>query len=344
MEIRTKVSSAFTGQRLTRRGALGAAAGLAVVLHGRGAAAARQDASPTSGWSFVDDKGVTVELPEAPQRLVADVNAAAPLWDFGIRPVGVFGWNASETGDFGDAGGNIDPSTVEVAGNATEPIQLEKLASLDPDLTITLTWTLDDPVEYWSIEEALVPQVQAIAPLLAMSATGRADVNTERFAELAAALGADLETPELAEAKAGYETAKTDFLAAAAAKADLVMLFVGITPEAVWVANPADWADLNFYLESGVSIVQPDAEPGSYWEQLSHEQALKYPADIIMVSTRPDAIGYDELPEHPTFSAHPAVQAGQAIPWNQDFIMSYQGMTEAMAHMTATLTSSEKVI
>src|SRR5690606_36059678 len=108
-------------------------------------AAFAQDATPSGAWSFTDDKGVTVTLDAMPERLLIDVNAAAPLWDFGIRPVAVFGWNIYGEDDFGDAGGNIDPSTVEIAGSSTEPAQLEWMATTQPDLIITLTWLPDVP-------------------------------------------------------------------------------------------------------------------------------------------------------------------------------------------------------
>lgn len=333
-----------SGVSTSRRHVLGMAAGMTTALALGGRALARQDATPAAGWTFTDDKGVTVELDKQPERLLVDVNAAAPLWDFGIRPQGVFGWNASETGDFGDAGGNIDPSTVEVAGNATEPVQLEKMAAIDPDLIITVTWTPDNPNDYWSIEESLLPRVREIAPLLALSATGRADVNTERFAELAAALGADVDTPALADARDRYETAKADLEATAAERSDLDVLFLYVDSELLYIANPPDWADLAFYQASGVNIIAPDAEPGSFWEELSLEQALKYPADIIMSSSRPGTVPPEEFATHPTFGAHPAVQAGQVVSWNQDFIMSYQGMTEAMEHLVTTLNDADKVI
>ena len=328
-------------QHPTRRQMLIGAAGMAAALTLPRAATARQ-ATPAAGWSFTDDKGVTIELDAAPERLAIDVNAAAPLWDFGIRPDAVFGWNASETGDFGDAGGNIDPEGIEVVGNTSEPVQLEKMAAVDPDVIITLTWAPDDPQDYWSFDPEILPQAQEIAPILAMSATGSADANTERFAELAAALGADLETPELAEARDAYDAAMTDLEAAAAEKSDISILFLYIDAETLYIANPPDWADLAFYQANGVSMVEPDAEPGTFWEELSQEQALKYPADVVMASTRPGTLTLDEMKSHPAFGAHPAVKAGQVTTWNQDFIQSYQGMTEAITHLTEILRGAEK--
>ncbi|HLU37636.1 MAG TPA: ABC transporter substrate-binding protein [Thermomicrobiales bacterium] len=307
-------------------------------------AAFAQDATPSGAWSFTDDKGVTVTLDAMPERLLIDVNAAAPLWDFGIRPVAVFGWNIYGEDDFGDAGGNIDPSTVEIAGSSTEPAQLEKMATTQPDLIITLTWLPDVPDDYWSIDPEILPLVQEIAPLLAMSATGNADVNTRRFAELAEALGADLSTPELAEAEEQYNAAIEALETTAAEKADLSVLFLYVDSEELYIASPPDWADLVFYQEAGVPIVEPEAEPGTFWEQLSMEQIMKYPADVIMSSTRPGTLTPEEIAEHPVLGLHPAAAAGQIYPWNQDFIQSYQGMTEALTLLTESLEAAEKIL
>ena len=330
----------------TRRQILAGTAGLAAGLALRAKSFAQEStpAPPAPGeWTFTDDKGVTVTLPARPERIIADVNAAAPLWDFGVRPIAVFGWNATETGDFGDAGGNVDPATVEIVGVTAEPIQPEKVIAADPDILITITWTPDDPTEYWSIDPAILDQVQPIAPLIAMSATGSADVNTERFAELAAALGADLDTPELAEAKTTYEAALTEFPTIAEQKQDLTILFLYIENETIYVANAPDWADLAMYQSLGLNIVEPDAEAGSYWEQLTTEQALKYPADVVFHSTRPGTLSLEDMTSHPVLGLHPAIKAGQVGPWNQDFIMSYQGMTAALTATLAPVRDANKV-
>jgi iron complex transport system substrate-binding protein len=336
------------GRGATRRAVLGGVAG-ALAGTALWSPALGQDASPdaTAGdgaWSFTDDKGVTVSLSERPMRIVADVSAAAPLWDFGIRPVAVFGWNATETGDFGDAGGHVDPAAVEVVGNATETVQLEALAAVQPDLIVTLTWAPDEPREYWSIDEAVLDRVVQIAPLVAIAGTGEADVNTERFAELAASLGADLQTPELVEAKARYETALADFAVVATEKSDLANLFIYVDAgQLIYVANPPDWADLTLYQRLGLQAVKPEVEALAYWEELSLEQALKYPADVLFNSTRPGTLTGDELTAHPVLGQHPAVLAGQVGAWNQDFIMSYQGMADALEGIGAVLRGAGKV-
>jgi iron complex transport system substrate-binding protein len=333
--------------RRTVLAASGAVAGATVLTRGGLA----QPASPAAtGWSFTDDKGVTVELAEAPVRIVADVNAAAALWDFGIRPVGIFGWNASDSGDLGPAGGNIDPTAVEIGGNSTEPFQLEPVLAMQPDLLVTLTWEPENPTEYWSLdaEESVLPLAQEIAPIVAISAVGLADANTGRMAELAAALGADLETPELVAASEEYDAALAQLPEVAAEQADLTVMFAYISRdgEQWYIVDPAGWADVSLYESLGVNVIIPETSDG-YWQTLSFEEALKYPADVIFNSSRGGGtltLNLEELQAHPTFGQHPAVAAGQVGDWNQDFIMSYQGMTDALNAIITTLAPAEKVI
>lgn len=323
------------------------AATTGVALLGTHSSGFAQSSTPDSGdWTFTDDKGVTVTLPERPTRIVADVNAAAPLWDFGIKPTALFGWNVLADGTFGDAGGNIDGEGIAIVGDVNGTIRVEELIAVEPDLIVTLTWTPDNPDEYWSLDadaDAPLDQVRSVAPIVAISATGRADENTYRFAELAESLGADIDSPELLEARETFEAAIDNLENVATESSELNALFFAPVPDNVYIANPIDWADLNLYQELGVNIVQPNAEPNDFWESISHEQALKYPSDVIFISTRSEAFSIDEVLASPTWSQHPAVAAGQIFPWNQDFIMSYQGMTEALDGIASALESSEKV-
>lgn len=304
---------------------------------------ATPDTSPVDGeWTFTDDKGVTVTLPTRPERLVIDVNAAAPLWDFGIKPTALFGWNVRADGTLGDAGGNVEPEGIPTVGNVNEPIILEDLVAVDPELIITITHDLEDPTNYWSIESALQDQVNAIAPVVAISATGMADVNTERFAELARLLGADLESDELAEARQAYQDSLATFETVMAEKSDLDVLFVAPGQDAAWIASYPAWDALSLYASLGMNIVEPES-PDGYWEQISYEQALRYPSDVLFSSTRPTSLTIDEMKASPTFGEHPAIQADQIFGWNQDFIRSYQGMAETLSHIAEAVSASEKV-
>ena len=301
------------------------------------------EASPATGeWSFTDDRGVTVTLPQRPTRIVADLSAAAPLWDFGIRPLAVSGWTVTSD----QAWGNVDRSTpvINAVDGQPEPDN-EKLIELETELFVTITWSKGDPDDVWSfseVENRLT--TEAICPIVAIAATGSANENMLRFAELAGLLGADLESTELATAQTEYEASVTAFSELAVEKSDLSVLFGSAGTEAEWyAAYPPDWADLAWYQSLGLNIVEPSVSPGDYWEILSFEQALLYPSDIFFQSTRLGTLTAEELQANTTFGLHPAIAAGQIGGWNQDFIMSYQGLKAALDNMITTISAAGKV-
>jgi iron complex transport system substrate-binding protein len=336
---------------MTRRrmvGSLGSLGALAL-LTGPQATLARQAtpetaASSGAGWSFTDDAGKTLELPERPLRVAADLNAASALWDYGIRPVAVAGY----TVDTDASWGNVDRATpvINVAAGSPTP-NLETLLAEDIDLFVTIYWGNEANPYEWSFPDlADYERTNPAVPVIAISGSGRADHNTERFAELAALLGADLDTPEIQEARAAYETAVAGFTEVAKKQADagLTSLFMYADPVELYIAYPPIWADLAMYQALGMDIIVPDSVPeGDYWEALSTEQAHKYVSDILLQSSRTGTLTLEELAAHPTYGTLPAVKAGQVYAWDQDFIQSYQGLTTALAHLTEALRSAEKV-
>jgi iron complex transport system substrate-binding protein len=323
---------------------LGGAAGLAAAALARVTLA--QEGTPAASpaadgpWSFTDDNGVTVTLPKRPTRIAADVNAAAPLWDFGIKPIAVSGWTVLSDASWG----NVDRSTptIVAAEGLPEP-DIEALLEMQAELFVTILW---GPGDIWSFT---TPEnyaaTQQVVPVICISVAETADVNLQRFIDLAVALGVDLETPELVQAKADFEAAVTAFSTLATEKADITSFFGAVSAggETWSAAYPPDWADLAWYQSLGMTIIEPDAEPGMYWEDLSGEEAVKYPADIFFNSTRAGSSTKEELMADPLFGMHPAIAAGQIGAWNQDFILSYQGLKAAIDTMSATLATAEKV-
>jgi iron complex transport system substrate-binding protein len=327
---------------LTRRQVTGAFAVFAAIGACGGRANA-QEGTPVSGdWSFTDDAGNTITLPKRPERIAADLNAASALWDFGIRPVAISGWTVATDASWG----NVDRATpnITLSAETSEP-NLEDLLELGIDLFVTVTWGNNEEHPYeWSFPEpAAYERTSQIVPVIAISATGMADQNMLRFAELAGLLGADLDTPELAAAKAAYEERAAEFAQVATEKAALSSLFVYADGEYEYVAYPPLWADLAMYQAMGLNIIVPDAPPGDYWEELSPEQASKYLSDIIFHSTRAGVFGLEEMAAHPTYGQLPAVEAGQVYPWNQDFIQSFQGLTAAFDSLLEPLRDARDV-
>ncbi|MGC4191774.1 MAG: ABC transporter substrate-binding protein [Thermomicrobiales bacterium] len=306
--------------------------------------AASPAASPVARgeWSFTDDKGVTVTLPAVPQRVVIDVNAAAPLWDFGIRPIAVFGWLANPEGNFGAAGGNIDPKQVEIIGNGENTIDVEALVALKPDLIVTLTFIPDDPADYWSLAaDGPLEQVQQVAPIVAISGVQSASAGIARFAELAEALGADLASSDLVDAKAAWQDAERAFTDAVAAKPGISAIFVAAGTDMLYVANPERAGDVMYFRELGLTVPPITVDPanGDYWEYVSLESIGKFQTDMFMNSYR--GLPMDEVKAMPTVAALPSVQAGQIYDWNQDFICSYQGMADILTALAANVEASE---
>ncbi|MCA9878851.1 MAG: ABC transporter substrate-binding protein, partial [Thermomicrobiales bacterium] len=316
-------------------------AALGVLSRRAGAQASPPAATHGGAWSFTDDLGVTVTLPARPERIAADLIAAAPLWDFGIRPVAVSGWTVGTD----TAWGSVDRSTPDITAIAgTSEPDLEQLIALQPDLFVTATWlSPENPYEWTFSDPEAFARVNDVVPVVAISAAGSALADTERYAKLAAALGADMAAPDLAQARADLDATLAEFKAFVEAHPDLNVLFMGVTDDAAYIANPGPLAELAMYQELGLQIVVPDIAPEEYWETLSLEQANLYPADVIFQSTREGSLSLDELQAHPTFSQHPAIKAGQTGPWNQDVIQSYQGLTVALKSVLETLQDAQDV-
>ena len=74
------------------------------------------------------------------------------------------------------------------------------------------------------VDEDIYDRVNTVAPIIAISATGAVNENILRFAELAALLGADLQSAENVAAKETLDLAVTD-LQAAIAEPETDMLF-----------------------------------------------------------------------------------------------------------------------
>ena len=92
-----------------------------------------------------------------------------------------------------------------------------------------------------------------------------------------------------------------------------------------------------------MNIIDPEANPLDYWQELSKEGALMYPSNVFWQSTRPGTLTLEELQAEPTVGAHPAIKAGQVGAWNQDYILSYQGMADALENLRAVVSAAEKV-
>ena len=306
-------------------------------------ARARQEtATPKLGdgdgeWTFTDDAGVHIALPDRPERVVAYLPLAASLWDFGIRPVGVYGTTRRPDGSPEVYAGSVDLDAVEAIGETYGEMDLEKLVALRPELIVNDMW--DMPPDVWGLQPETVEQVRHIAPIASIRFVEQPiSATLARVEELAVALGADLDASNVAAAKERYERAEADLKAAIAEKPGLTAIFVSGTPDgSYWVANPMEFSDLITFKQLGLDIVQPDAGE-EWWEELSWEQAARYPADLILVDARSGSLTGEELAAQiPSFAALPAAKAGQFGAWQTEYVPSYAGVAAVLEDLAETI-------
>lgn len=338
----------FQRQGINRREVLvaGGAAALGAALRPLAGVAA-QESTPAAGWSYTDVLGNTVTLPQPPTRIAAAIQVGAALWDFGIEVPTIFGWTASNHAD-GDhvAWGRVDVDAVEIVSNIEGDVEIEPLLLAKPDLIVTWVWDKNVPGEtHVSLPPKILEQAAQIAPIIAINQGDANDVELARIEEFARALGADLESAELTAQRAGYEERIAEVQQIAQEKPDIAVLFASYGSEQkIYVAGPDFVGDVGQLRTLGVNIANDGSPTAStYWEELSLEQALFYPADVIYIDQYGEWKTLEDLKQHPTTSKLPAVIAGQAGPWARDLPLSYVGLTEFLDTTLAQLRAAKKV-
>lgn len=327
----------------TTRRLLGAICALAVAGALAACGGASTEAAPKDGastaagpWEFTDDRGKKITLPQRPQRIVAQVHAAGALWDFGIRPVGVFGPQKKADGTKDTQIGNVDLAAVTSVGANFGEFNLEQYAALKPDLVVTIMY---GPA-LWYVPEESLTKIEQIAPVAGIRLDGSsAAAAIKRFGDLAASLGADLDAPAVAQAKADFDAASQNLRQAAAAKAGLkVQVAIG-QEEGYWVADPKWHGDVKYLTELGLDVVAPaKPDPAFGFEQLSWEQANRYPADLILEDARTLGLTPAQLAaKYPTWKLLPAVKANQVGSWRAETPSSYLLYAAALKELTTTV-------
>jgi iron complex transport system substrate-binding protein len=328
--------SVFQGAAgLSRRGFLIGAGGLAAAaLTACGDGKSSSGAAASGPWEFTDDRGQKANRDQRPARVVAYASSAAALWDYGVRPIGVFGPQKTASGGKEIQAGNIDLGAVTSIGNAWDDFSMEKFAALKPDLVVTgLTGT--KPTDMWVLTDDLGPKVQQIAPIVALSEYKVALPKViERYSQLAVALGGDANSDVMKKAKTDFDKASEDLRAAAKEKAGLKVLVLYGDKDGLYIAKPEYFADLAYYRELGLDIVSGGGTE-DYWEQLSWEQAAKYPADLILTDTRSYALPRAQMTQFPTWNQLPAVKAGQLGDWSAEPRFNHLLATPVIEKLTA---------
>ncbi|MFB4299561.1 ABC transporter substrate-binding protein [Actinomadura sp. NTSP31] len=332
--------------RLTRRGFLGAggAVALGALISACGGGDGNGGAAPSGGaWTFTDDRGTTVRVKSRPQRVVGYVGALAALYDFGVdqQLVGVYGPTKLKDGKPDPQAGNLPVDRLTIIGNAYGEFNIEKYASLRPDLLVDNMFVQN---ELFYVPAESKDKIYALAPQAAIS-TGAVPLPKpiERTAALAAALGADLKSAKVTAARARFDKAVESLRAAVQANAGLKVLAASASPDLFYASSPAKNTDLIFFKQLGLDLVVPDKlDKDGYFESLSWENADKYQADVIMLDSRTQALQPKDLGSKPSWKDLPAVKAGQVVPWQPEPRFSYAGCAPIIEALAATVRSAKK--
>lgn len=145
---------------LTRRGliAAGGALGLVAALtacggndSAKGGSGDKASGAASGTWTFQDDLAKQpLTAKSTPKNIVAFTGTAAALYDYGVNVKGVFGPTKTADGKADVQAGSMDISKVEILGNVYDEFNVEKYATLKPDLLVTNTWD----GTYWYVPEA----------------------------------------------------------------------------------------------------------------------------------------------------------------------------------------------
>ncbi|MFE6688101.1 ABC transporter substrate-binding protein [Streptomyces sp. NPDC057743] len=332
---------------LSRRGVLaaGGAVGIGALLAacGGGKEAGGSGGGKGGPWSFTDDRQQKVSLPQTPRRIVAFTGTAAALHDFGIRDqiVGVFGPTKLGSGKPDPQAGDLDVDKVTIIGNAYNQFNVEKYAGLAPDLLVT---NMYEPGALWYVPDDSKDKITKLAKSVALTASRKPlDQIIGRYADLAAALGADLKAKQVTDAKARFEQAAARLRKAAAAHRVKVLACSG-SADLFYASNPGINADLMYFKSLGVDLIVPDhLDKGGYFESLSWENADKYPADVLLLDNRTATLQPKDLAAKPSWSKLPAVKAGQIAPWSSEPRFSYAGAAPLLESLAQAIERAKKV-
>lgn len=323
---------------VSRRRLLAGSAAL-FVLAGCGS---EEDSGSESGaqsggpWEFTDDRGTKATSDSRPTKIVAQISAAATLWDFGLRPVGTFGEaNASEI-----LKGNVDAKALTWVGQTWGDFNIEKLAALQPDLLVA---PMQNKGQLWYVPDEAAGKIEPLCPTVGINQYEvPVDKVIDRFAELAVSLGADLTASQAA--KSEFQAASTALSQAAKAKSDLRVAFVSGNKDNLYLGNAKIFSDLAYLQNQGVAFVQPSVPADQpHWEVLSWEQAGKYPIDVLLYDSRNASYFTTDLAKYPTVANLPAIKANQAVAWNPETPSTWAAFAPVLRDLATKLTSFQRV-
>ncbi|MEJ7634868.1 ABC transporter substrate-binding protein [Aeromicrobium sp.] len=302
---------------------------------------ASDDAESSGAWSFTSGSGTTVELDSTPERIIASGAEAAALISFGIKPVGIYAPGpVKDDPNLKD----LDLSGITILGETWGEIDVEKAASLEPDLIVADWWPAEKA--YSGLEEgakASSKKILDLAPIVGVSQGDSIEELANGYEDLAESLGAEVDAPELAGHKEAFEKARADFKKAVEAKPDLTVLAVSPADDVLYVANPKYAPELLDFQRWGLDVISPDKPDKGfpYWENLSWENADKYQPDLLFIDNRTYDSTLKQGEKQPTWSNIKAAKAKAYAQWPAYWMHTYGEYAEQLTQLTAAIQKAD---
>lgn len=166
----------------------------------------------------------------------------------------------------------------------------------------------------------------------------------QRHADLAASLGADVNSEQVKKDKARFEAAAERLRKVARSKKDIKILIGSGAPDTFYVSTPVRPTDTLYFQELGLNIVVPGKlDPSGWFELLSWENVDAYKADVILLDNRTGTLQPEQLKAKPTWAALPAVKAGQVFPRVTEPVYSYAKCAPLLEDLATALENAKKV-
>jgi iron complex transport system substrate-binding protein len=309
-----------------------------------GAAGTTPAASADGPWSFIDGSGKTVTLDDRPARIIAHAYAAAALMEFGITPIAVYA-DGPIAADVGLQG--VDFSGIEILGEEWGKIDVERAAALQPDLIVADYW----PVEkaYSGMESGVEEKSKKIAELAPVVGPAQGDSIVdliEGYEALAVSLGADVDSGPAAVAKAAFESARTAFEEAVAAKPGLTALAISPYDADYYVAVPKYAPELLDFQSWGLDVIDPKKPDPDfpYWQTLSFENADAYQPDLLLFDDRNYPGNLETLEQQPIAESIRAYAADAYTTWPAYWLHTYGDFAEQLERLTEVIRATDPTV
>jgi len=315
----------------------------------------------SSPWTYTDDRGVTASGPRYPQRIVAQITAAATLAEFGMqdRIVGVFGPQyVTASFVYETHVGQLDLNKVVNLGEEWDHFDIQAFRDMKPDLLVSITYcggpatavTCSEQDALWWLPANVTAEAGYIVPTLAVRVNGlRTGVQeiVPKFSLMAQALsGNEPSSKEETERTAMLKAAEqfSEGAAAAHGKGIRILAFAAVG-ENVYIGNPTLDPVLSMFNELGAPLIYHAGV--DFWETVTWDGLDKYPADVLLyvpASSRGSSVEQMEENGGDHWTQHPAVKAMQYSPWHAENVYTYRRARDFLVEFGAILRAASKVM